>query len=143
MAANNSFIPASYTPYLANASAVVAAVPTAVGALILAKPQFAFDILSFPPPTALSDHTLALGLSRIFGARDLAVGITTFAIWWSGRKANGNTKNHLLGVAMLSGALMVVTDGFVSRSVIGKGEWTHWGFAPLNIGLGLGLLGAM
>ena len=77
---------------------------------------------------------------RLFGARDIAVGLTTLAIWYYG-DGRGGANHKVLGLAMLAGSLIVAVDGWVSRLVIGKGEWNHWGFVPLNIAIGVGLLG--
>ena len=60
---------------------------------------------------------------RLFGVRDLAIGLSVLSIWYYGEGASGY---KMLGCAMLAGALMVAVDGSVSRDVTGKGVWRHW-----------------
>ena len=138
MAASNSLIPPTSLPYLANTAAVISLLPTFIGFGALIRPQIGLTIFSFPAPTSPNDQTLVLGLMRIFGARDLAVGLTTLAIWYY---RQGIAGDKALGCAMLAGGLLVATDGWVSKEVIGKDEWKHWWFLPLNIGIGVALLG--
>lgn len=124
----------SYLPYLANTAAAIAIVPTTVGIGLLFRPQLGLSFLSFQEPTALKDKAVAHGLMRLIGARDLAIGLTTFAVWNSGDL-------RTLGWTMLSGAIFIMVDGWVSRDVNGRGEWTHWAFVPMNVGIGATLLG--
>ena len=138
MAIPNSIVPPTYLPYLANTAAVISILPTITGLAALVRPQLGHTVFSFPKPTTPRDQNLVLGLFRIFGVRDLAIGLTTLAIWHYGEGAAGY---KTLGVAMLTGGLLVATDGWVSKEVIGKGEWTHWSFLPFNVGIGVALLG--
>ena len=134
MATSNSLISPRHVPYLEKGALVLSFFPTLVGLRILAEPQWALQVLGFPTPGSSEDRKLVYGLARLFGARDLAIGVTTTALWYYGHRKS-------LGAAILSGAILTVTDGIVSGQVIGRGEWFHWSFVPLNLGLGLGLLG--
>ena len=133
MATTNSASAARHLPYLEKGALILSFFPTIVGLRILIEPQFALRVLQFPTPSSAADRNLVYGLVRLFGARDLAIGVTAMALWYYGHRKS-------LGAAILSGAILTVTDGIVSGQVIGKGQWIHWGFVPLNLGLGLGLL---
>lgn len=39
-----------------------------------------------------------------------------------------------------AGKLILVSIRFVSKEVSGKGEWGHWGAAPIGTAVGIGLL---
>ena len=134
-----SLIQPTYIPYLANAAAIIAIFPAAIGTVALTRPDLALRLIDFPDPPEKDKKVLTHGLMQYVGARGVAVGLTTLAIWWYGRGTEIGTK--LLGVAQLGLTFVVSVDGLVSRKVIGKGEWNHWGFAPVSLGIGVGLLG--
>ncbi|GAA5906796.1 hypothetical protein JCM6882_006832 [Rhodosporidiobolus microsporus] len=82
---------------------------------------FHFDLPS--PTLSPSDHQLVVSLLRVYGARDIFMGVVTFATaYYGSRKA--------LGWVMLSGAAVAAVDGAVCWRANG-GEWTHWGFVPV------------
>lgn len=136
MASTASMISPTTLPYLANAAAVFSIMPTAVGIGALFRPQWGVNLWTFPTPANPKDKLVVHGLMHVFGSRDLAVGLSGLLAWYY---AEGNYKP--LGGIMLAGTVMVITDGFVARKVNGTGQMIHWPFMPLNIGLGLGLLG--
>lgn len=43
-----------------------------------------------------------------------------------------------LGCVLLAGAGVAVVDGVVVRDEVGRGEWNHWGYAPV-----VGLVGVL
>ena len=91
-------------------------------------------MLQFPTPSDLEAQKLTHSLIYIYGARDLALGLAMLGVWYTGhRKA--------LGWVVLAVLPVVIVDGFASRHQTGGGEWNHWAFAPVGLGLGVGLLG--
>lgn len=48
-----------------------------------------------------------------------------------------------LGWIMVAVGAVAGVDGYVVRDVVGRGEWTHWGYAPGVITLGALLLGVL
>lgn len=137
-------IPPTYHPYLANTAALVACVPTAVGIIGLRNPSAILGIFESAPLSSTAtaqDHKLLDGFIRLFAARDIAVGVTTLAIWYHGCRGGKREGYATLGTAMLVAAGLVVMDGLVSRWVNGRGEWKHWGFAPVSLGIAGALLG--
>jgi hypothetical protein len=71
---------------------------------------------------------------QLYGVRNLTMGLTTLGVWYSGDR-------RALGFALLAGFPNALIDGFVSRWQIGGGEWAHWAFVPLGLGLAAGVLG--
>ena len=104
------------------------------GLVAIINPSQRLALFEFPSPINTKDRELAHGLVRVAAARDLAFGLTSLATWYFGSR-------QAFGCALLTGALLTATDGFVSRRVIGGNEWKHWMFTPLNLLLGIGLLG--
>ena len=134
-----SIIPPTYLPYLANTALCMCSVPCFFGIGVLISPEWGLKQASWPIPTNSKDRTLVYGIMRLFGIRDLSLGLTVLAIWYYGEGVRGY---KTLGWGMLAGALLPLTDGFVSRSMVRGPEWTmHWPFVPVMAGVGAGLLG--
>lgn len=105
-----------------------------VGLRALVQPEFGLRLISFPSsPAETPERRLAHGLVRRFAVRDVAIGLNALSMVYMSRW-------HALGITLLCGSLMTIVDGSVSADVIGGGEWAHWCFTPINIGVGLGLL---
>lgn len=134
-------IPPGALPYLAGFAAINGLVPTAIGILTLFDTRFGHKILDLPNIKDPKDAVVINGLLLMFGARDLAIGLTTIATWYLGCKGGRTSGYPALGSIMLGGALMTVVDGMVARRVNGRGEWGHWSFTPVLGGIGLALVG--
>ncbi|KAH7182066.1 hypothetical protein DER46DRAFT_587801 [Fusarium sp. MPI-SDFR-AT-0072] len=90
--------------------------------------------LEFPIPTEPLATKFSLALMRIWGIRNITVGVLISFIWATG--------DEILMAKALSAALaMPITDGFVSRIIIGGGETQHWVFPPLLVVMAAGLFG--
>ncbi|KAG7422256.1 hypothetical protein Forpe1208_v001838 [Fusarium oxysporum f. sp. rapae] len=90
--------------------------------------------LEFPIPTEPLAKKFSLALMRIWGIRNITVGVLISFIWATG--------DEILMAKALSAALaMPITDGFVSRIIIGGGETQHWVFPPLLVVMVAGLFG--
>ena len=123
-----------YGTYLTHGALVMGLVPCANGINALLRPESALAMLQFPAPSGLEAQKLAHSLILIFGARDLALGLAMLGVWYTGHR-------EALGWVVLSVLPIVIADGLASRYQIGRGEWNHWAFAPVVLGLGAGLLG--
>ncbi|KAI0125749.1 hypothetical protein BJ170DRAFT_446035 [Xylariales sp. AK1849] len=124
----------SHTHLFANASFFVALMPTFVGINAILRPASALSMLKFSAPPQPEGQKLARSLLQMHGARNLTKGLMMLGIWYSGDYTT-------LGYAMLAQMPVAIVDGFMSRSQIGGGEWGHWPFALVGLGLGLGCLG--
>lgn len=109
--------------------------PLTLGLNALIRPSSGLAVFQIPPPKDPYGHKIALGLIRVYGARNTTLGLCVLAMWYYSRF-------EVMGWACLVSCLMIVTDGFVAREVIGRTEWNHWGFAPVGVALGLSLLRA-
>lgn len=126
---------------LANGAAVMSGMVAATGAAGILQPQMLLNVLEFPGGSTTQDQKTVIGLTRLLAARDLAMAAPGLAIWYYGRNGTIGDSNKLLGIVMLLGSVVTTTDGFVSKAVIGRKELFHWGFTPVLVGLGVGLLG--
>jgi len=53
------------------------------------------------------------------------------------------TAKAILGASMVLAGGVAFGDGLACKVNVGKGEWDHWGYAPVLIAIGAGLLGWM
>jgi hypothetical protein len=90
--------------------------------------------LEFPVPTEPEARKLSYALMRIWGIRNISVGLLVGIIW--------TTKDEtLMGKALAITLGIPITDGFVSRFLIGGGEFQHWVFPPVLVVMIAGLFG--
>ncbi len=99
------------------------------------SPGGALRQLGFRTAVSPSDKELTEGLLRMFSATRVVVGVSQVAAWWYG-------DYKVLGCQMVASALMAAVDGWVSKSVSGKGQWAHWGALPVGLSIGVWLLQA-
>ncbi|KAI1848198.1 hypothetical protein JX265_011756 [Neoarthrinium moseri] len=122
------------TEYFATATFLTALAPTLLGINAILRPASALSLLKFPAPSQPEGQKITYSLMRIYGARTLTMGLTTLIVWARGDRTT-------LGYLMFAGIPVALVDGFVSRWQIGGGEWGHWGFIGVSLGLSAGLLG--
>ena len=101
----------------------------------LFKPRVALKNFQFEAPAADEDKKLVDNLMRIYGVRNLSMGTTGLIIAYFGDRKS-------LAWMFITGSIVAIVDGFVSKAQIGRGEWNHWGFVSISLGLGSALLGA-
>jgi len=71
----------------------------------------------------------------VYGARDIFMGLALYAAAYTGNRKT-------LGWITLAGSAVAFVDGVVCWQA-GKGEWNHWGYAPMLTVVGGLLLGAL
>jgi len=101
---------------LPNTAAVFGLIPCALGINAILRPRTALDIFQFPLPTSPEAQKLTDNLLRIYGARDISMGLATLIAWYFDDR-------KVLGWLMISGCVVTTVDGWVSRMQIGKAEW--------------------
>ena len=109
-------------------------IPSIFGLNSLLRPEAALKSVEFPVPTDPESRNLVFALMRIYGIRNVVASYAFTLIWWTGNR-------RLLGTALFGAIAMIITDGAVSKALIGGGEWNHWSFLPIAFGLCGGLLG--
>ncbi|KAK4935473.1 hypothetical protein LTR10_023489 [Elasticomyces elasticus] len=127
-------ISTEYGSLFANGACFLGLVPFALGINALLRPESALALLQFAAPPQPEAQKLTKSFIYMQGARNLAYGFTTLAIWYTGHR-------EPLGYAAFAGMFIVLVDGFVARYQLGRGEWNHWAFAPVSVAVGAGLLG--
>ena len=100
----------------------------------MARPAGHLWALQFPVPAEPAARKLSFALMRIWSVRNIAVGSLLALIWRTG-------DDRLLAHGLAAGAALAVTDGFVSRSLIGGGEAQHWMVPPVLAVIMAGLYG--
>ncbi|RKL08358.1 hypothetical protein BFJ71_g1648 [Fusarium oxysporum] len=98
------------------------------------RPNDHLQRLEFPVPTEPLAKKFSLALMKIWGIRNITVGVLISLIWTTGDET-------LMAKALSAALAMPVTDGFVSRIIIGGGETQHWVFPPLLVVMIAGLFG--
>ena len=125
----------SQSPYLFHAAAGFGSMPLLIGTFALFRPRAALEhLFEFPAPKDPNAQKLVDNLMLLFGARDMFLGTATALTWYYGHR-------ELLGCMMLAGSGVVLIDGAVSHRQIKRAELKHWGFVPVMLVLGGGLLG--
>jgi hypothetical protein len=103
------------------------------GAYDVVKPEEGLMFFEFKPPIVPAERAMVNSLINVIGIRDIFIGFAIHATAFFGnRKA--------LGWIVLASSAEAFLDGAVCYSH-GKGEWNHWGYAPMLTIVGLLLLG--
>lgn len=88
------------------------------------RPQNHLGNLGFPLHDEPTARKLNHALMRIWGVRNITVGLLIVTIWTSNNE-------KLMGLGLGASMAMPIADGFVSRLLIGGGEFQHWIFPPI------------
>ncbi|RDW56850.1 hypothetical protein BP5796_12917 [Coleophoma crateriformis] len=124
----------SRSQLLFNLTGLYGTVPILIGVYGLLKPRAILASLSYPAPTTPEAQKLTDGLTRMFAARDLVIGLICSTIWYKGER-------RLLGQAMTLSSCFILFDGVVSWDLIKGGLWNHLPAFAVAFALGAGLLG--
>ncbi|KIL86480.1 hypothetical protein FAVG1_10310 [Fusarium avenaceum] len=98
------------------------------------RPDAHLKSLEFPVPTEPLAKKFSHALMRIWGIRNISFGLLMSAIWATGDE-------NLMAKTLCISVAFPITDGFVSRAVIGGGEAQHWMFPPIVLIMSAGLFG--
>ena len=125
----------SHSPILSIASSAIATLFVGFGVNAILRPDNALTFFEWEAPAAASDKTLVENLMVVYGVRDIFMGLVMYATAYFGsRKA--------LGWILIAGSGVAFADGVVCWNQ-GKGEWNHWGYAPMLTVVGSLLLGIL
>jgi hypothetical protein len=99
------------------------------------RPVSALSFFEFQPPASAADSKLVNSLMVVYGVRDIFWGLVIYiAAYFGNRKT--------LGWILIAGSGVAFADGAVCYAN-GKGEWNHWGYAPMMAAVGGVLLGLL
>jgi hypothetical protein len=125
----------SQSPYLRFAAGIFGTIFIGFGINAMLRPGNGLEFFEFEPPSTASDKKLVDNLMVVYGARDIFMGLGIYLPVYSGdRKA--------LGCMLIAASAVAFVDGAVCRAN-GKGEWNHWGYAPVVAAVGSVLLGVL
>jgi len=106
---------------------------TGFGVNAILRPTHALTFFEFAPPASLAEAKMVDSLMAVYGVRDIFMGIAIYSA-----ALFGTTKS--LGWTLIAASGVAIVDGIVCYSH-GKGEWNHWGYAPMITAVGVVLLG--
>jgi len=72
----------------------------------------------------------------LYGAKDMFMAVAILGSTWFGTRKSA-------GLVVLAGGLCAGVDGWVVKAQAGTGEWNHWGYGGVMVGVGLAMLGVM
>jgi hypothetical protein len=121
-------------PIIFNGSLGLGLMLVGLGLNATLRPNDHLQRLEFPIPTEPLAKKFSLALMKIWGIRNITVGVLISIIWTTGDET-------LMAKALSAALAMPITDGFVSQIIIGGGETQHWVFPPLLVVMAAGLLG--
>ena len=100
------------------------------------QPLSAIQFFEFEPLSSSAEEKLASNLILLYAVRDLFMGLAIYAATYFGDR-------RILGAILIAASGVAFADGFIVKAQIGKGEWNHWGYAPMLTTVGSILLGAL
>lgn len=119
---------------LTNTAFLFGLIPTALGINAILRPRSALTILQFARPKDAEAGKLVDNLMRIYGSRDIVVGLPVLIAWYLGDR-------QMLGWMMVIQAVIPFVDAWATRLQNGRGEWNHLPVGFVGLGLGGGILG--
>lgn len=126
----------SHSPYLRIAASVFGTIFLGFGINAMLRPANALEFFEFEAPASAADKKLVDSLMVIYGARDLFMGLAIHAAAYFGDR-------RALGWIVVAASGVAFVDGAVCRMNVSKGEWNHWGYAPVLTVVGSMLLGVL
>ena len=117
------------------AANVIGAIWVGFGLYDLISPEEGLTFFEFKPPIIPAERAMVNSLVNVIGVRDIFVGFAIHVTAYLGNRT-------ALGWIVLASSAEAFADGVVCYAN-GKGEWNHWGYAPMLTIVGLLLLGVM
>jgi hypothetical protein len=125
----------SQSPVLPIIANVFGTISIGFGINAILRPVSALSFFEFQPPASAADRKLVDDLMVVYGVRDIFWGLVIYIA-----AHFGNSK--ALGWILIAGSGVAFADGAVCYAN-GKGEWNHWGYAPMMAAVGGVLLGLL
>lgn len=96
------------------------------------RPEHALTFFELDYRSSVITNTQVVDvLLAIYGVRDIFMGLVIYLLAYYGRPKG-------LGCVMMLCSGVGVADGVICKTMVGGGEWNHFGYAPI-----LAVLGAM
>lgn len=97
------------------------------------RPANALTFFELARPASAADAAAVDALLAVYGVRDIFMGLAIYVASWFG-------SSRALGWIVVAAAGVAFGDGVVCWRM-GAGEWNHWGYAPMVLGVGGLILG--
>ncbi|CAD0096382.1 unnamed protein product [Aureobasidium mustum] len=126
----------SRSPFALNAGAAAGVFQVTLGLIGVFRPQVMLqDIWGFKTSTKPGQDQLVIeSLMQLYGMRNVALGLMILAV-------RTFADSRTLAWVLMSDMLVAIGDGFIQKKATGGGEWKHWSFVPVGVGMGMLLLG--
>ena len=118
------------------AASVIGTIFLGFGIKFSLQPSSSIPFFELDAPTSASDQKIADALTLLYAVRDIFMGVSIYAATYFGNRKS-------LGWILIAASGVAYADGFIVKTQIGKGEWNHWGYAPMLTVVGSLLLGAL
>ena len=118
------------------AASVIGTIFLGFGIKFCLQPSSSIPFFEFKAPTSTPDQKIADALTLLYAVRDIFMGVAIYAATYFGNRKS-------LGWILIAASGVAYADGFIVKAQIGKGEWNHWGYAPMLTVVGSLLLGAL
>jgi len=117
MAISQSFL-------LVIASTIFGTIFIAGGVNAILRPEHALSFFELSYPSVPSLRPVIDALMLVYGVRDIFMGLAMYATAYFDNK-------EALGWIVIAGSAVAFADGIACKVYVGKGEWGHWGYAPM------------
>ncbi|CAD0091546.1 unnamed protein product [Aureobasidium vineae] len=126
----------SRSPLALNIGAASGVFQLALGLTGVFQPRVMLqEVWGFKPSTKPGEEQLLIeSLMQLYGVRNIALGLMILAV-------RTLADSRTLGWVLMTDILVAIGDGFVQKRCTGGGEWKHWSFVPVGVGMGMLLLG--
>jgi hypothetical protein len=99
------------------------------------RPIEALTFFEFDVPTLPAERKVVESLSIVYGVRDIFMGVAINIVACYGQR-------KAAGWILIAASAVAFADGVVCW-MHGKGEWNHWGYAPMLTMVGSVLVGVL
>ncbi|KAE8154695.1 hypothetical protein BDV25DRAFT_147265 [Aspergillus avenaceus] len=128
-------MPVSESRILRLTASAFATICVSFGINAILRPEHALTFFEFNYPTSSNERAVVDSLMVVYGARDIFMGLAVYIALLFGSSKS-------VGWMLIAVSAVAMVDGFVCWGH-GKGEWNHWGYAPVIAGVGAVALGGL
>jgi hypothetical protein len=126
----------SQARWIGTAAYVFGTIWVGFGINALVRPDEAITFFEIEAPTVVSSKVFFDVIMAVYATRDIFVGLALYASeLYGSRKATG--------LILLASSALAYADGVICKVIVGKGEWNHWGYAPMITAVGVLAVGAL
>ncbi|OAG13444.1 hypothetical protein CC77DRAFT_1026670 [Alternaria alternata] len=132
----------SVHPYVSFLSAAFGGMFLTIGLAYIFSPRRGYELFGFsaapstPAAWSLPEWALIERIMVLYGAKDAFVGVAILAATLAGNRRNA-------GLLLVAAGACAGVDGWVVRKEAGGGEWNHWGYGSVMVGLGGVMMGVL